>query len=77
MNELGTLADGNEVIQGLNRIAFIAIGPFVVDQDDIVKFEALLAHVQEPHAHCARPHHQTHELAVLSNLIVASADHVG
>jgi len=38
------------------------IRPFVEHQNDIVESETLLGHVQEPHAHGARPHHQPHEL---------------
>ena len=35
---------------------------YVVDENDVVEAEALLLHVQEPHAHSTGPHHETNEL---------------
>jgi hypothetical protein len=36
--------------------------PFIKHKDHVVERETLFRHVQKPHAHCARPYHQVHEL---------------
>ena len=59
---LDALPDTNEVSQLVNAVALPPIGPFVINKHDVVEFEALLVHIQEPHRHSAGPHHQAHEL---------------
>ena len=46
----------------LDSIALPAILPFVKDQDDVVELETLAFHVEEPHAHCTGPKHESDEL---------------
>jgi hypothetical protein len=54
------------VIQLIDRVALVPVDPSIVDQYDVVEPEALRAHVQEPHGHCTRPHHEADELGVRS-----------
>ena len=62
MDELDALADADELVQLVDGEALPAVSPFVVDEDDVMEAEALLAHVEEPHAHRAWPHHESDEL---------------
>ena len=39
-----------------------SILPLIIDQYHVIKPKSLIGHVQEPHAHCARPHHQANKL---------------
>ena len=36
--------------------------PLIIDQYHVIESKTLFGHVEEPHGHCARPHHQTDEL---------------
>jgi hypothetical protein len=49
------------------RIALEAIGPFIIHEYHVVESQALMGHVQEPHGHGARPHHQSDELYVVNS----------
>jgi hypothetical protein len=58
------LTGQHEIGELFDREAFVTVGPLVIDEDHIVKPKTLVAHVQEPHAHRARPHHKTDELNI-------------
>lgn len=62
MNSQDALANGDETRELSNAIAHVTVAPFVVHQQDIIETEALLVHVQEPHAHATGPYHQADEL---------------
>ena len=41
---LDALADADELIQLVDAESFEAVGPFVINEDDVVEAESLLAH---------------------------------
>jgi len=60
---LDALAHSDEMCQLVDRESLEPVFPFIIHKDHIVEPETLLRHVEEPHAHCARPHHQAYELS--------------
>jgi hypothetical protein len=67
-SSLATLPDGDEVGELVKSEAFPSISPLVKYENDIVESEALFRHVQEPHAHGRRPHHETNKLETIVNI---------
>lgn len=61
-DSLDALTNGNEVSQLIEGESFVSVSPFIVHQDHVVEAEALILHPEEPHAHRARPHHESDEL---------------
>lgn len=52
----------DELRELVDRKALPAILPSVKDQDDVVELETLKLHVEEPHAHCTGPKHESDKL---------------
>jgi len=59
---LDALAHSDEMCELVERESPEPVLPFIEHEDHVAERETLFRHVQEPHAHCARPHHQAHEL---------------
>jgi hypothetical protein len=59
---LNALAHSDKMCELVDGESPEPVLPFIKNKDHVVEREALFGHVQEPHAHCARPHHQAHEL---------------
>ena len=66
---LDALSSSDEVRELISSESPKPVLPFVIDQYHVKEPKTLFGHVEEPHAHCARPHHQANELS--SNLDVS------
>jgi len=56
-----TLALIDEMVKLILAETLPTLRPLVENENDMVEAQSLLVHVQEPHGHSARPHHQTNE----------------
>jgi hypothetical protein len=59
---LDALTHSDEMCELVDRESPEPVLPFIIHKDHVVERETLFRHIKEPHAHCARPHHQAYEL---------------
>ena len=64
LDALASIDKGRELI---NSEAMKPVFPLIINQYHVVEPKTLFGHEEEPHAHCARPHHQTDELSTKIN----------
>lgn len=64
-HSLDALADINEFSELIRRVTVETASPVVVGQYQVIEPDALLMHVYKPHAHRARPGHQSDELVTV------------
>ena len=54
---LDALSSIDKVRELIDSKSLKAVLPFIIDKYQVKKPETLFRHVEEPHAHCAKPHH--------------------
>jgi hypothetical protein len=59
---LDALSSIDKVRELIDCESMETVRPLIIDQYHVIESKTLFGHVEEPHAHCTRPHHQTHEL---------------
>ena len=66
---LNTLSSIDEVRELIDSESLKPVLPLFIDQYHVIERKALFSHVEEPHVHCAWPHHQANELSAMINYL--------